>query len=91
MSSDSQPAISISDMTTIRSVLFRAGYGSGSPVNGEFRADTATAMLVEKVRVGESSPAALERHLSNSYGRPDRELELFVPILPRFAIQGLPS
>ena len=91
MSSDSGNEISLHDMTTIRSVLFQAGYSSGSPIDGEFRADTATKMLIEKVRGGECSPVVLERLLGSSYGHPKAEIELFAPILPRFAIQGLPS
>lgn len=91
MSSDTTFTVSSTDMTMIRSLLFRAGYSAGSPADGEFRADTATAMLVEKVRGGETSQAVLERLLGNSYGCPEREVELFKPGLPQFAIQGLPA
>ncbi|MDP9590546.1 UNVERIFIED_ORG: hypothetical protein J2W19_003110 [Shinella zoogloeoides] len=91
MSSDTRPTVSSADMKMIRSLLFRAGYSAGSPIEGEFRADTATAMLIERVRDGETSPAVLERFLGNSYGRPEPETELFKSGLPQFAIQGLPA
>jgi hypothetical protein len=92
MSSAVTPAVlSEADMQTIHSVLFRAGYGAGSPVGGVYRYSTAAALLMRKVGDGERSPDVLERHLHDFYGRPTKYKVLYASLLPRFAIQGMPG
>jgi hypothetical protein len=82
--------ISDTDMQTIHSVLFRAGYGARSPVTGAIQYSAAASLLMQKVRAGDRRPDVLARHLDDAYGRPTKYGVLHASLLPRFAIQGLP-
>jgi hypothetical protein len=82
--------ISDTDMQTIQSVLFRAGYGAGSPVDGALQYSAAASLLMQKLRAGDRTPEVLERHLDDAYGRPTKYKVFHGSLLRRFAIQGLP-
>lgn len=83
------PEIADPHTAIIASVLFRAGYDAGAAANR--RVGSAAAMLNDKIRSGETDLGRLERYLSDFLGRPVVEIALFAPVLPRFAIQGLPA
>jgi len=90
MSSDcTAPEIADPHMAIIASVLFRAGYDAGAAANR--RVGSAAAMLNDKIRSGETDLGRLERYLDDFFGRPVADVALFAPVLPRFAIQGLPA
>ena len=91
MSSDAKlAAISETDMKTIRAVLLRAGYGAGAVIDNEYQHSAAALLLMQKVRSGERSAVVLQEYLEHCFGRPTKYRVLFAPILPRYAIQGLP-
>lgn len=91
MSSDAKlAAISETDMQTIQSVLFRTGYDLGSGIGDEYEYSAAALLLMQKVRTGETSAVALEAYLDDRFGRASKNKVLFAPMLPRYAIQGLP-
>ncbi|WP_439631069.1 hypothetical protein [Shinella sp.] len=91
MSSDAKlAAISETDMQTIQSVLFRSGYDLGSGIGDDYKYSAAALLLMQKVRTEETSAVALEAYLDDRFGRPSKNKVLFAPLLPRYAIQGLP-
>lgn len=91
MSSDAAiPEISPHEMEMIRSVLRTAGYSPDGLVEDGHQFNTATRLLMQLVLSGEASPRALAEQLEQSFGRPVKSKVLFAPLLPRYAIQGLP-
>ena len=88
MSSDAE--VSSREMEMIRSVLHTAGYSSDVLVDDGQKFNTATRLLMQLVLSGEASPHALAEQLERSFGRPVKYKVLFAPLLPRYAIQGLP-
>ncbi|MCQ4629626.1 hypothetical protein GB927_006225 [Shinella sp. CPCC 100929] len=91
MSSDAKlAAISETDMQTIQSVLFRAGYDVGSGIGDDYKYSAAALLLMQKIRTEETSAVALEAYLDDRFGRSTKYKVLFAPLLPRYAIQGLP-
>ena len=85
----SSPETADPHTTIIASVLFRAGYDAGAVANR--RVGSAAAMLSDKIGSGEADFGRLERYLNDFFGRPVVDVALFAPVLPRFAIQGLPA
>lgn len=91
MSSDAAiPEISPHEMEMIRSVLRTAGYSPDGLVEDGHQFNKATRLLMQLVLSGEASPRALAEQLEQSFGRPVKSKVLFAPLLPRYAIQGLP-
>lgn len=92
MSSSATPTdITDTDMATIRSVLFLAGYEAERPSDGRTSFSTAALLLMRRVRGGETSAALLTEHLNACFDRPAKENALFASVLPRYAMQGLPN
>jgi hypothetical protein len=91
MSSDARiPEISSREMEMVRSVLRMAGYSPDALAENGQKFNTATKLLIQLVLSGEASPHRLVEQLERSFGRPLKYKVLFVPLLPRHAIQGLP-
>jgi len=91
MSSDARTSdITPREMKLIRSVMHTAGYGADVLADGQQKFNPATLLLMRMVLSGEASPHVLAHQLDRSFGIPVRYRVLFAPILPRYAIQGLP-
>ncbi|KQV38045.1 MULTISPECIES: hypothetical protein [unclassified Rhizobium] len=89
-SDDAMSTLSSSEMEMIRSVLRSAGYSPDVLVDGKQKLNTATLLLVQLVLSGEASPHELAEQLKRSFGPSTKPSVFFAPLLPRYAIQGLP-